>query len=112
MDAPPFHLIGRPGKSRYVLVSQFNLCVLCVSVVCFCSEFINHRDTENTEVAQRRVVSGGSARRAEGHTHLVSVELVHFFDRARNLVDYLAISPAFYDRIYDPADRGSLEECA
>jgi hypothetical protein len=33
------------------------LCVLCVSVVCFCSEFINHRDTENTEVAQRRVPS-------------------------------------------------------
>jgi len=23
-------------------------------VVCFCSEFINHRDRENTEVAQRR----------------------------------------------------------
>ena len=33
----------------------FPLCNLCVSVVCFCSEFINHRDTENTEVAQRRV---------------------------------------------------------
>jgi len=30
-----------------------NLCVLCVSVVCFGSAFINHRDTENTEVAQR-----------------------------------------------------------
>src|SRR6185369_4110524 len=57
MDAPPFHLIGRPGKSRYVLISLCNLCVLCVSVVCFCSEFINHRDTEDTEVAQRRARS-------------------------------------------------------
>src|ERR1044072_518279 len=35
--------------------SLCNLCVLCVSVVCFCSEFINHRDTENTEVAQREL---------------------------------------------------------
>jgi len=34
--------------------SLCNLCVLCVSVVCFCLEFVNHRDTENTEVAQRR----------------------------------------------------------
>jgi|ERR1043165_3083844 hypothetical protein len=34
--------------------SLCNLCVLCVSVVCFCSEFINHRDTENTEATQRR----------------------------------------------------------
>src|SRR6185295_9396112 len=41
-------------KSFYILISLCNLCVLCVSVVCFCSEFINHRDTENTEVAQRR----------------------------------------------------------
>src|ERR1700741_3776327 len=39
-------------KSRS-LSSLCNLCVLCVSVVCFCSEFINHRDTEDTEVAQR-----------------------------------------------------------
>src|ERR1043165_2647716 len=35
--------------------SLCNLCVLCVSVVCFCLEFINHRDTENTEVAQRKL---------------------------------------------------------
>src|ERR1043165_37851 len=35
-------------------ISLCNLCVLCVSVVCFYSEFINHRDTENTEAAQRR----------------------------------------------------------
>jgi len=34
--------------------SLCNLGVLCVSVVCFCLEFVNHRDTENTEVAQRR----------------------------------------------------------
>jgi hypothetical protein len=26
--------------------------------VYFCSEFINHRDTENTEVAQRREIFG------------------------------------------------------
>src|ERR1043165_3773716 len=38
--------------------SLCNLRVLCVSVVCFCSEFINHRDTENTEVAQRRAFFG------------------------------------------------------
>ena len=30
-----------------------NLSVLCVSVVVFLSK-VNHRDTENTEVAQRR----------------------------------------------------------
>src|SRR6185437_5325205 len=41
-------------KSPYILISLCNLCVLYVSVVCFCSEFINHRDTENTEIAQRR----------------------------------------------------------
>ena len=41
-------------KSPYTLISLCNLCVLCVSVVSFCSEFINHRDTENTEIAQRR----------------------------------------------------------
>ena len=35
-------------------LSLCNLCVLCVSVVWFYSEFINHRDTEDTEVAQRR----------------------------------------------------------
>jgi hypothetical protein len=41
--------------------SETSLCslfVLCVSVVCFCSEFINHRDTENTEAAQRRAPFG------------------------------------------------------
>ena len=43
-----------PIKSRYILISLCNLCVLCVSVVCFCLEFVNHRDTENTEIAQRR----------------------------------------------------------
>jgi hypothetical protein len=38
-------------------ISLCNLCVLCVSVVWFYSEFINHRDTENAEVAQRRARS-------------------------------------------------------
>ena len=33
--------------------SLCNLCVLCVSVVSCCGELLNHRDTENTEVAQR-----------------------------------------------------------
>jgi len=33
-------------------ISLCNLCVLCVSVVWFYSEFINHRDTEDTEVAR------------------------------------------------------------
>ena len=32
------------------------LCVLCVSVVEFYSNSVNHRDTENTEVAQRKTV--------------------------------------------------------
>src|ERR1700741_4086786 len=45
---------GLCTKSPGSGISLCNLCVLCVSVVCFCSEFINHRDTEDTEVAQRR----------------------------------------------------------
>jgi len=36
--------------------SLCNLCVLCVSVVSFAANSVNHRDTENTEVAQRRVI--------------------------------------------------------
>src|ERR1044072_8301500 len=40
---------GLCTKSPCTLISRCNLCVLCVSVVCFCPEFINHRDTENTE---------------------------------------------------------------
>ena len=47
-------LTQSPGSE----ISLCNLCVLCVSVVYFCSEFINHRDTENTEVAQRRAPFG------------------------------------------------------
>ena len=35
----------------FEISSLCNLCVLCVSVV---SGLVNHRDTENTEVAQRR----------------------------------------------------------
>src|SRR6185369_4064898 len=38
-------------------ISLCNLCVLCVSVVWSYSEFINHRGTEDTEVAQRRARS-------------------------------------------------------
>jgi len=34
--------------------SLCNLCVLCVSVVIFPQRMLNHRDTENTEVAQRK----------------------------------------------------------
>jgi len=44
-------------KSPYSGISLCNLCVLCVSVVWLYSEFINHRDTEDTEVAQRRARS-------------------------------------------------------
>jgi len=50
----PQALLKSPGSE----ISLCNLCVLCVSVVYFCSEIINHRDTENTEVAQRREISG------------------------------------------------------
>ncbi len=46
---------GLCTKSRSAEVSLCNLCGLCVSVV-FCSEFINHRDTETTEVAQRKAL--------------------------------------------------------
>src|SRR4029453_1420182 len=35
-------------------ISLCNLCVLCVSVVDWWQRFVNHRDTENTEVAQRK----------------------------------------------------------
>src|ERR1044072_2466240 len=44
-------------KNPRYWVSLCNLCGLCVSVVRFWSGFINHRDTENTEVAQRRRLS-------------------------------------------------------
>ena len=37
-----------------VWISLCNLCVLGVSVVIFLNKFIYHRDTEDTEVAQRR----------------------------------------------------------
>src|SRR5215217_3646491 len=36
------------------LISLCRLCVLCVSVVVFPKQFIDHRGTENTEGAQRR----------------------------------------------------------
>jgi len=36
--------------------SLCNLCVLCVSVVSFTANSVNHRDTENAEVAQRRAI--------------------------------------------------------
>src|ERR1043165_8494055 len=41
-------------KDHWAGSSLCNLCVLCVSVVHLCRELVNHRDTENTEVAQRR----------------------------------------------------------
>jgi len=36
--------------------SLCNLCVLCVSVVNLIASPTNHRDTENTEVAQRNQI--------------------------------------------------------
>ncbi len=36
------------------MISLCNLCVLCVSVVSYYCDVVNHRDTENTEVAQRK----------------------------------------------------------
>jgi hypothetical protein len=44
-----------PRKSLF-LISLCNLCVLCVSVVWFYQESINHGDTEDTEVAQRKTI--------------------------------------------------------
>jgi hypothetical protein len=35
------------------MISLCNLCVLCVSVVKYSLDKVNHRDTEYTEVAQR-----------------------------------------------------------
>jgi len=58
-------------------ISLCNLCVLCVSVVWFYSEFINHRDTENTEVAQRRAVTRLRWATASDCLAVGSVTLVH-----------------------------------
>jgi len=41
------------NKNSGARASLCNLCVLCVSVVSSCCELVNHRDAENTEVAQR-----------------------------------------------------------
>jgi len=43
---------------RHPCSSLCNLCVLCASVVEACFGKINHRDTENTEVAQRNRTFG------------------------------------------------------
>src|SRR6185369_13023450 len=40
-------------KSPYTLISLCNLCVLCVSVVDEFRAKTHHRDTEDTEIAQR-----------------------------------------------------------
>jgi hypothetical protein len=45
---------GLSGLCPKSLISLCNLCVLCVSVVDEFRGKIHHRDTENTEVAQRR----------------------------------------------------------
>src|SRR6185369_9745624 len=47
------HSLGVCGNLYVLRLSLCTLCVLCVSVV---SELVNHRDTENTEGAQRREV--------------------------------------------------------
>src|SRR6185369_7190864 len=60
-------------KSPYTLISLCNLCVLCASVVSFCSEFINHRDTEDTEVAPRRARPGLLVQAAEDRKGAKSV---------------------------------------
>src|SRR5690348_16251289 len=45
---------GFMGLCTKSLISLCNLCVLCVSVVVVSNKFLNHRGTEDTEVAQRR----------------------------------------------------------
>jgi len=42
------------GFAQKLRSSLCNLSVLCVSVVSYCCELVNHRGTENTEVAQRK----------------------------------------------------------
>jgi len=47
---------GFARKVRCTVISLCNLCVLCVSVVSFGCKSVNHRDTEDAEVAQRRAI--------------------------------------------------------
>jgi hypothetical protein len=60
--------------------SLCNLCVLCVSVVRFCCESVNHRDTEDTEAAQRN--QHGSILRAKPVACLLVSSLMTSCSRA------------------------------
>src|SRR6185436_8370901 len=48
--------LGLHNEYPVLRFSLCNLCVLCVLCGVFCSEFISHRDTENTEVAQSLIL--------------------------------------------------------
>ena len=53
-------LKGLCTKSPGSGISLCNLCVLCVSVVCFCSEFINHREHRGSTEKSALVTLGQS----------------------------------------------------
>src|ERR1043165_9628252 len=67
----PCRSVGLCLKSPGSEISLCNLCVLCVSVVCFCSEFINHRDTEKSAVRTFRAkpICGLTRRDDQRRTH-------------------------------------------
>jgi protein SCO1 len=66
-------------NSTRVLISLCNLCVLCVSVVNFCWTFTHHRDTEDTELAQRRAANQepASDSQSPAHKYFTDVELIN-----------------------------------
>jgi len=73
------HRTARNAPTRLctkVLDIGFSLCNLCVSVVRFWSGFINRRETENTEVAQRRRLSWLFVQSRANPTATVEVECV------------------------------------
>jgi len=47
-------LLNAKGRSALISNSLCNLCVLCVSVVSGDLRKVHYRDTENTEVAQKK----------------------------------------------------------
>ena len=49
-------LTNRDICKRCTVISLCNLCVLCVSEVSFGCKSVNHRNTEDAEVAQRRAI--------------------------------------------------------
>jgi hypothetical protein len=68
------------GFASKVLILRFSVQPLCSLCLCgvFCSEFINHRDTENTEAAQRRVPFELLGQSSLGHCSVLQTTLTGF----------------------------------